>query len=317
MATIELNGLGKEFDGIQALCGVDLAVERGEVFGFLGPNGAGKSTIISILLDFVRPTAGSATVLGHDTQAESKAVRERTGVMPEGYQVYKRLTGREHIEFVIDSEDPPDDPVDVLERVGIGDAADRPAGDYSKGMKQRLMLGMALVGDPDVLILDEPSTGLDPAGVREIRSIVREESADGMTVLFSSHSLSQVQAVCDRIGLLHDGELVAVDTAEGLRQGAGAEPTLRIEVDGVTKDDLAAVRALECVERASMADGQAVERDGPVGPDGHQAVIIGVDDNAKFRVLETLEDRGVRVVDCETTEASLEELFMAYTEGER
>ncbi len=232
MATIELNGLRKEFDGVQALRGVDLAVEQGEVFGFLGPNGAGKSTTINILLDFVRPTAGSAMVLGHDAQDESKAVRERTGVMPQGYQIYKRLTGRQHIEFVIDSKDAPDDPVEMLERVGIADAADRPAGDYSKGRKQRLTLGMALVDDPDLLILDEPSTGLDPAGVREVRSIVREESAEGTTVLISSSILSQVEAVCDRVGILRDGELVAVDTVEDLREAASLEELFMAYTEG-------------------------------------------------------------------------------------
>ena len=302
MSTIELDGLGKEFDGVSALRGVDLAVEEGEIFGFLGPNGAGKSTTINILLDFVRPTSGTATVLGYDAQADSKAVRERTGVMPEGYQVYKRLTGRQHVQFVMDSKGIDGDEVAALERVGLDDAVDRPAGDYSKGMKQRLTLAMALIGDPDLLILDEPTTGLDPAGVREIRSIVREESADGTTVFFSSHILSQVEAVCDRVGILRDGELVAVDSVEGLRDAAGTEPTLRIVVDGVSEDDLAAVRSLEGVERASMTDGE---------------LVVGVADGAKFHVLETLEDRGVAVSDFETTEASLEELFMSYTEGKR
>ena len=302
MSTIELDGLGKEFDGVSALRGVDLAVEEGEIFGFLGPNGAGKSTTINILLDFVRPTSGTATVLGYDAQADSKAVRERTGVMPEGYQVYKRLTGRQHVQFVMDSKSIDGDEVAALERVGLDDAVDRPAGDYSKGMKQRLTLAMALIGDPDLLILDEPSTGLDPAGVREIRSIVRDESADGTTVFFSSHILSQVEAVCDRVGILRDGELVAVDTVEGLRDAAGTEPTLRIAVDAVSDDDLAAVRGLDGVERASMTDGE---------------LVVGVADGAKFRVLETLEERGVAVSDFETTEASLEELFMSYTEGER
>jgi len=302
MATIELAGLRKEFDGVTALAGIDLRVEAGEVFGFLGPNGAGKSTAINVLLDFVRPTGGSATVLGYDAQADSKAVRERTGVMPEGYQVYKRLTGRQHIAFVIDSKDADDEVLDPLERVGLVDAVDRPAGDYSKGMKQRLTLAMALVGDPDLLILDEPSTGLDPSGVRQIRQIVREESARGTTVFFSSHILSQVEAVCDRVGILRDGRLVAVDSIEGLRAAAGSEPTLRIDAPGVAESDLTAIRALDGVDRASMTDGH---------------LVVGVADRAKFRVLETLEERGIDVADFETTETSLEELFMAYTEDDR
>jgi ABC-2 type transport system ATP-binding protein len=301
MAAIELDGLTKEYGDVTALDGVDLSVAEGEIFGFLGPNGAGKSTTIDILLDFVRPTSGEAAVLGMDAQDQSLAVRERTGVLPEGYHVYDRLTGREHVEFVVESKGVDDDPDALLEQVGIPEAADRPAGDYSKGMKQRLVLGMALVGDPDILILDEPSTGLDPAGAREIREIVREESARGTTVFFSSHVLSQVEAVCDRVGILRAGELVAVDTVEGLRDARDTEATLRITTDGLPEDALDRVRGLAGVSTVT-ADGSSLT--------------VGVDDGSKTAVLNALEDAGVDVRDFETEESSLEDLFLSYTEGE-
>ena len=300
MAAIELRGLTKRYGDVTALSGVDLTVEEGEIFGFLGPNGAGKSTTIDILLDFVRPTSGDAAVLGMDAQEQTLAVRRRTGVLPDGFHVYDRLTGRQHIQFVVESKGAAADPIDVLDRVGIADAADRAAGGYSKGMTQRLALGMALVGDPDLLILDEPSTGLDPAGAREIRDIVREESERGTTIFFSSHVLSQVEAVCDRVGILRAGELVAVDTVEGLRDAVGTNARLNITVDGIDDGALDAVRALDGVVSVSLTG---------------ETLTVGVEDGSKTAVLNALEAAGVTVRDFETVESSLEELFISYTEG--
>ena len=302
MGAIELENLTKEFGTVTALDGVDLTVESGEVFGFLGPNGAGKSTTINILLDFVRPTSGTARVLGMDAQDQSLEVRERTGVLPEGYTVYERLTARQHLDFVIESKESNDDAEKLLERVGIPEAIDRKAGEYSKGMKQRLTLAMALVGDPDLLILDEPSTGLDPGGVRSIRNIVREEADRGTTVFFSSHILSQVEAVCDRVAILRRGELVAVDTVDGLRDATGSESRLLITVDSLSNGDVDVVRELDGVT--------TVSRDGT-------ELSVGVEDRSKTAVISTLEDRGVTVRDFETVEESLEDIFMAYTEGVR
>ncbi|PSQ93860.1 MAG: ABC transporter ATP-binding protein, partial [Bacteroidetes bacterium QH_2_63_10] len=182
MAAIELEGLTKHFGDVVALDDVNLTVEEGEIFGFLGPNGAGKSTTIDILLDFVRPTEGRARVLGVDAQHGTLATRRRTGVLPDAYQVYDRLTGCQHVQFAVDSKGTGDDPEALLARTGIENAADRPAGEYSQGMRQRLVLAMALVGTPDLLVLDEPTTGLDPNGAREIRRIIREERDRGATV---------------------------------------------------------------------------------------------------------------------------------------
>ena len=302
MTAIELDGLRKEFNDVVALDGVDLTVEEGEVFGFLGPNGAGKSTTINILLDFVRPTAGSATVLGHDVREESEAIRERIGVLPEGYGVYERLTGREHMEFVIESKDADDDPEELLERVGVAEAIDRRAGGYSKGMKQRLVLAMALVDEPDLLILDEPTTGLDPNGARKMRDLIREESERGATIFFSSHILSQVDAVCDTVGILQDGKLIAKDSVEGLRDAQGDMQLI------VTVDDTAGIEsALDSVR--ALSDVSAVTMD-------TDRVTVSCASGAKMDVLNAFEDDGISVDDFETQEASLEDLFTSYTEQE-
>jgi ABC-2 type transport system ATP-binding protein len=300
MSAIECDGLTKQFGHVRAVDGLDLRVEAGEIFGFLGPNGAGKSTTINMLLDFVRPTAGSVAVLGLDAQADSLAVRRRVGVLPDGYHVYDRLTGRQHVQFAIDSKNADDDPDAILERVGIPEAADRKAGGYSKGMKQRLVLGMALVGRPDLLVLDEPTTGLDPKGAREVRDIVREERDRGATVFFSSHVLGQVEAVCDRVGILQDGELVAVDTIEGLRAANGAGSRLRIELDRPYEASAETVETVPGVSSVAIDDG----------------LTVACEDSAKHDVLAAIEREGYRITDFATEETSLEDLFVAYTDGD-
>ena len=301
MAAIELNGVSKRYDDVVAVDDLDLVVREGEVFGFLGPNGAGKSTTINMLLDFVRPSEGRIEVLGRDAREESVSVRQRTGVLPEGFGVYDRLTGRKHLEFAIESKAANDDPDALLERTGIADAADRKAGDYSKGMTQRLALAMALVGEPELLILDEPSTGLDPNGAHEMREIVREEVDRGATVFFSSHVLGQVEAVCDRVGILRGGRLVAEDSVSGLREAAGTEATLRITTERLPEGAVERVRGLPGVSSV-QADGTDLR--------------VGVENGSKTSVLSALEEEGVGVRDFETEEASLEDLFRTYTEGE-
>lgn len=302
MAAIELDAVEKSFGDVRALRGVDLEVEEGEIFGFLGPNGAGKSTTINILLDFVRPDAGSARVLGNEAREDSVAVRERTGVLPEGFALYDRLTAREHLEFAIDSKDSDDDPYPLLERVGLEDAVDRKAEGFSTGMAQRLSLAMALVGDPDLLILDEPTSGLDPNGARKLREIVESEADDGATVFFSSHILGQVEAVCDRVGIIRDGELVAVDSIDGLRENVGSGSTLVVEVDTVPDDVSHRLKSLDGVESVAI-DGTTLR--------------VGCRDEAKTAVIDEIEDMGSTVSDFSTEEAPLEDLFAAYTEGDR
>ncbi|MFC7140189.1 ABC transporter ATP-binding protein [Halosimplex aquaticum] len=301
MPAIELDGLTKRFGDVAALRGVDMTVEDGDVFGFLGPNGAGKTTTIDILLDFVRPTAGSAEVLGMDAREDSEAIRERLGVLPDGYDLYDRLTGRQHLEFVAEAKRADPDVEALLDRVGLDpEDADRKAGGYSRGMQQRLALAMALVGEPDLLILDEPSSGLDPNGARLMRRIVREENERGATVFFSSHILGQVEAVCDRVAILQDGEIVAEDSVEGLRAATDTGTTLVVNVAPGEAE-----RAADAARKLDVVDGATVEGDD---------LVVSCDGDAKMDVLTAIEDAGVDVEDFETREASLEDLFAAYTE---
>jgi ABC-2 type transport system ATP-binding protein len=254
-----------------------------------------------MLLDFVRPTEGTITVLGEPVESASVDIRQRTGVLPEGFDVYNRLTGRKHIEFAIESKEADNDPDAILDRVGLSDAGDRAADEYSKGMRQRLVLGMALVGDPELLILDEPSTGLDPGGAKEMRDIVQQEADRGATVFFSSHVLGQVEAVCDRVGILHEGELVTEDSIEGLRDASDSEETLILTVDDATDDDLDPIRRLDGVSGAAV-DGTTVT--------------VSCESGVKNEVIATLSESGIEIRDIETESTSLEELFLSYTDGE-
>jgi len=299
MTAIEANGLSKRYGTLTALDRVDLAVEEGEIFGFLGPNGAGKSTFINLLLDFVRPDAGSVRMFGHDCQAEGVAARERVGVLPEGYSVFDRLTGRQHLEYAIRSKDAGADPVRILDRVGIRAAAERKASDYSKGMKQRLVLGMALAGDPDLLVLDEPSTGIDPNGARRLREIVRTEADRGATVFFSSHVLEQVEAVADTIAILLDGRVAATGEVDALKRQLSVGATLSIDVRDAPDHLLGELRSLDGVRE--------VRRDA-----GHIEVVCDDDGDVKLEALNAVADAGV-YRDFGLREASLSTVFSEYT----
>ena len=214
---IETDGLTKRYGEQTALDGLDLTVDRGEVYGFLGPNGAGKSTTIGLLMNYNKPTSGTARILGFDPWTDVVACHQRIGILPDRFDTYDDRSARRHLQLVADTKRADDDPVALLERVGLGDAVDRPAGEFSQGMEQRLALAMSLVGEPELLILDEPFSGLDPHGVGLVRDVVESESERGTTVFFSSHVLGQVELVCDRIGVLHRGRLVDEGTLSAFR----------------------------------------------------------------------------------------------------
>ncbi len=220
-------GLSKSYGDTIALGGLDLRVERGEIFGFLGPNGAGKSTTIRLLLDLIRPTAGRALVLGMDCQRQSVAVRARTGYLPGDLRLYPALRGREMVDLMAGLRKAPVDRRFVLglaEKLGLD--LEKPAGSLSKGNRQKLGIVLALVGRPPMLLLDEPTSGLDPIVQHTVWGILREEAQRGTAVFFSSHVMSEVDQVCERVGILRAGRLVAVEPVAGLK----ARQVLHVEV---------------------------------------------------------------------------------------
>ena len=205
-----------------ALNGLDLEVHAGEVFGFLGPNGAGKTTTMNVLLGFVQPTSGTASLFGIDVR--QPIARQRIGYLPEQTYYYKFLTAEEILRFYakifgIAAAEADRRIAQLLKLVELEHAAKRPIKSYSKGMQQRVGLAQSLINNPDLLILDEPTSGLDPLGRMKVREIIQRLKNEGKTVFFSSHELGEVETICDRVAIVHQGELKAVGTVAEISAG--------------------------------------------------------------------------------------------------
>ncbi|GAA2940312.1 ATP-binding cassette domain-containing protein [Kitasatospora cinereorecta] len=302
-AVIETRGLTKRYRGGQlAVDGLDLWVPGGSVFGFLGPNGSGKTTTIRMLLGLIDPTAGTARVLGSPMPGAARTVLPHVGALIEGPAPYGFLTGRDNL-VRYDSADAAADPrtrrarVDsALERVGLAAAAGRKAKAYSLGMKQRLGLAAALLQPRRLLVLDEPTNGLDPQGMREIRSLIRELAAGGTTVFLSSHLLDEIEQVCTHAAVMARGRLLTQGPVAGLAAGTRGRLTV------TTPDPGAAARVLgEHGATGLLTDGDRVSADAPPGEvelaDLNAALVRG----------------GVRVRAFGIERASLEDAFVALT----
>lgn len=240
---IETRELTKRYGDIVAVDCLDLNIRQGEVFGLLGPNGAGKTTTTLMLLGLSEPTAGTAYIQGHNCTREPIAVKKLVGYLPDNVGFYGDMTGRENLRFTgqLNGMGGPqlEQRIDqLLERVGMTQAADRKAGTYSRGMKQRLGIADVLIKDPSVIIMDEPTLGIDPEGMWELLQIIRELSEqDGRTVLISSHQLYQVQQVCDRVGIFVKGKLIACGGIKELSNQLQAESGYTLELEASPGDD--------------------------------------------------------------------------------
>lgn len=268
MNAIEITGLRKQFTGkrmtkIDALKGLDLSIATGEVFGFLGPNGAGKSTTIKLVMGLLRPTSGSARIMGMDAgQAES---RRRVGYLPENPAFYDYLSAEEYIAFVaaqfrMEAALLAQRSEEVLRRLDLWEARKRPMRGYSKGMVQRVGLAQTLVHDPDVYILDEPMSGLDPIGRALVKDIILDLKKRGKCVFFSTHITDDVEKVCDRVGVISKGELLVVDSVETiLQRGVEGYTVLLMNPDG-TKEELFVEKAdLQAFVQQSTSKQQSIE----------------------------------------------------------
>jgi len=292
MPVVRLSRLSKRYGTHPALVDVDLEIDEGEVFGYLGPNGAGKTTTIRILLGLLRPTAGRAEVFGLDAWSDAVAVHARTGYVPGEPGLWERLTGAATITYLARLRD---DLAQVARARVLAERLDldlgRRVGALSKGNKQKLVIVQAFMGDPDLVVLDEPTTGLDPLMQQEFHAIVRETTARGGTVLLSSHLLDDVQRTADRVGIIRDGHLVAVERLEELRAKAVHRVSARF--DGPF--DTAAFAAIPGVRDVAVRQG---------------SVELRVPEGSLDAAVKTLARH--RIVDVEITESDLEEMFLAY-----
>jgi beta-exotoxin I transport system ATP-binding protein len=297
VGVIVTTGLSKRYgSAVRALEDVSIEVHEGEIFGFLGPNGAGKSTMIRLLLGFLHPTSGRASVLGLDTERDTVEIRGRVGYLPGGIALYDTLTGVALLDYLVELYGrPPVRRAELLDRLDLSAATlARPVRDYSRGMRQKIGIVQALQHDPELAILDEPSEGLDPLMQRAFYAILEELRAAGRTIFLSSHILSEVERVCDRVAIIRRGTIVALEDVRALLARRRRHVELRL-VDGAAAPVLAGVPG---VSRLEAHEGLlSCELEGPVGP-----------------FLDAL--RGVGVADLTIEPAHLEEAFLELYEGD-
>ena len=297
---IEIEGLRKDYRSLRggtraAVDGLDLEVPAGGVFGFLGPNGSGKTTTIRCLLGLARPTAGTCRLLGVRTPAHVGQVISRVGAIVESPALFPTMSGRRNLALLARIDGIGTKAIDaVLDRVGLAERADDLVKTYSLGMRQRLGLAQALLKDPEVLILDEPANGLDPAGIKEIRDLVRSLGDEGRTVFVSSHQLVEIQHTCDRVAILTRGRCVTSGRVEDVLQ-RGRRTTLRVGVP-------------------DLSVGLTVLRDaGIAARPNHTALEVDLPVSQAARVSEALGRQGIWVSELHAEEATLEDVFLELT----
>ncbi|QYJ15800.1 Bacitracin transport ATP-binding protein BcrA [Rubrobacter xylanophilus DSM 9941] len=290
---VETRGLTKRYGGTLAVDGLDLTVRRGEVYGFLGPNGAGKTTTLRMLLGLVRPTSGTASVLG-EPPGSPKGL-ERVGALVESPAFYPYLSGRDNLRVLARYAGVGRERVEeALRAVELSGRAKDRFRKYSLGMKQRLGVAAALLKDPELLILDEPTNGLDPKGMAEMRELIKRLGRGHRTVLLSSHLLGEVEQVCDRIGVIRGGKLVAEGTVAGLRKGSYG---LLVRVEPL---EVAAgiVRRIPGVEGVEESNG---------------LLRVAIEPGRAAEINRRLVLAGLRVSELRVTERTLEEVFLELT----
>jgi ABC-type multidrug transport system ATPase subunit len=297
---IATSGLAKRFRNQMAVAGIDLAVPRGSVYGFLGPNGSGKTTTIRMLLGLIQPTSGSQRLLGVDMPESAKAVLPRVGSLVEGPAFYPQLSGRDNLAR-LDAADRTASPrtaparIDhALESVGLLAAAGKRYRAYSLGMKQRLAIAAGLLQPRELMILDEPTNGLDPQGTREVRALIREIATEGTTVFVSSHLLAEVEQICSHVGVMRAGDLVFQGTLEEMRGRGAARILVRTAQPEQAREVLAGLGLAEITVRGREVTAQ-------------------LGDQAPENVCAKLVYAGVPVAGLDTPSASLEDLFVELT----
>jgi ABC-2 type transport system ATP-binding protein len=297
---IEARGLVKRYGHVTAVDHVDLTVDRGDVYGFLGPNGAGKTTTLRMLLGLIRPDEGGAKLFGRDPLVEGARALDGVAGFVEAPRYYPYLSGRRNLELVagLDGGDARERIDAALDTVELTDRAGDKVGGYSHGMRQRLGIAGALIRDPVLLLLDEPTTGLDPAGMRDMRVLVRRLAEQGITVLLSSHIMAEVEELCDRLAIVRSGRVIYEGRLDDLLHSTGQRYRVR-----TTDDD----KALEIATHQPGVGDVRFEDDG---------LSLAADEDAAAGLSIALVEAGLGIRALTPAAASLEELFFRLTEGD-
>lgn len=293
---IETHSLSKKFKEVQAVDNLSMKVPKGEVFGFLGPNGAGKTTTIKMILGLTHPTSGFVTINGDRATSGSVDIRRNMGFLPERISFYDNLTPIQTMDFFCGLKGADKSVIpELINEVGLHDARDRKVGTFSKGMTQLLGVAQAMIGSPSVYILDEPMGGLDPRWVKIVREKIRMLNDQGATIMFSSHILSEVENLCDRVAIIDEGKLVVEDTIADISHFLHMKPRFEIEIPGLEGKVPEQIPVIPGVEDA-YAKGDLL------------SVICTPE--AKMKVLSALEEMGMTVHDFKTITPSLEDAFV-------
>lgn len=309
---IEINNLVKKFGKKYALDGVSFSIKKGEIVGFLGPNGAGKSTTMNIITGYISPTSGSVTVGGVDVFSEPMKVKKMIGFLPEQPPLYIDMTVWEYLCFVYELKgckmNKSAHLSEICELVKITDVKNRLIKNLSKGYKQRVGIAAAIIGGPDVLIFDEPTVGLDPKQIIEIRSLLRALAKE-RTIILSTHILSEVQAVCDRIVVINAGKIIADEKTAKLSEALGQSNRFRVKISGPSREVLNLLKSIHGVTRVTQ-DGA---REGDAFP--YIVEYSGSIDIRKM-MFRALADKGWPILAMEGVDISLEDLFVKLIDGE-
>jgi ABC-2 type transport system ATP-binding protein len=301
-------GLTRVFGNIVALNSLDLTINQGDLFGFIGSNGAGKTTTLRILATFLAPSAGTAKILGHDVVREADAVRHVIGYMPDFFGVYKDMEVTEYLDFFgacykIPTAQREKTVADVLELVGLSEKRGSIIGALSRGMQQRLGLARVLIHDPRLLLLDEPASGLDPRARIEMMAILQELQRMGKTIIISSHILSELQTLCNRVAIIEKGKLIYSGPVQGVRQQMSTGLIYWVLPDGDPAAAIAVLKAIPAVADAVSVDGQV------------KVTFANPDVDPSILAVELVRG-GVKFTGLWEDELGLEEVFLRVTRGE-
>lgn len=311
---IEVTNLTKKYGSHIAVDHLSFRVEKGQIYGFLGPNGAGKSTTMNILTGYLAATEGTVTIDGKDIQKEPEEAKKRIGYLPELPPLYMEMTVQEYLAFVAELKKVPKKErgkqiTEVMEMTQIADIKRRLIRNLSKGYRQRVGLAQAILGYPDVIILDEPTVGLDPKQIIEIRDLIRR-LGENHTVILSSHILSEVSAVCDHIMIISHGKLVASDSPEGLKKLMSGSMELQLTVKG---DGAQVMQALNGIENVDMVENLGEQKDGCV----KVKVVSRENVDIRQEVFYALAEARLPIMEMTHPEKSLEDIFLELTEEEK
>ena len=304
---IEITNVTKKYGNFTAVDDISFTIQNGEIIGFLGPNGAGKSTTMNMITGYIEPTEGTITVNGYDIQKKPQKAKKQIGYMPEGVPLYQDLTVKEFVTYMaelkkVDKKVKKEEVEKAITETGIKDVEKKLIRNLSRGYKQRLSMAGALVGSPDVLILDEPTVGLDPKQITEIRSLIKELGKEH-TVILSSHILSEVSQLCERVIIINKGKIVAIDTPENLEKATQEKNIILVTVED-KQNKMKEINTLI----PEIAKCEEVKDNG----DGTKQYMIEAKENADLRkqLFEVLPKNDITIFELKKAETSLEDAFI-------